>query len=806
MARVRISRSASVTFTAGAALLRTDLGSFALEGDDVREFVARLVPLLDGTRDAPAIADALVADFTPESVHRFLALLAGRGLVEPVPDDDPDAADAPFRGQVEFLAQWTDRPADAQRLLRDARVLVVGLEPWGVVAAAELAAAGVGTLHLLDDATVDADDRAAVRAWRAEHVGLSRRDALSRVLAESAPWCTVTASRPALAPGHPLPLPDGAWDLVLATAAADDLALLDALARATHARRLPTLHGHVDRLDAIVGPLVHPGETACWNCTRLRTLAHADQGQTAHALQDALLADRPVARRRTYLAPAAGHAGHLLALEAIKLLTGYAPSRLGGRLLVQHLVSLETTVHTIVRLPWCDVCGGAGDGPRPGAAGGPLDDARTPDALREALAGWVDARVGIVRQLVVNHPAGDDPELPITTTAVVAPYTDGHFHPTEPELGSGKGLTVVEAMIGAVGEAVERYSAARVRRGTLRRATPRALAAEGDVLDPARLAHYAEAQYAGPGFPFARVDPDQPIDWVPGRWLGTDAPVWVPAFPTYFNLHAPPRERFCQVSSNGLAAGASTGDAAVRAVLELVERDAFTLTWLAQLPARRLLPDDSLDVGAREALRQLTQCGAEVVLYQLDAGAGIPAVACVAFGDGTAWPGATVALSAHPDPRRAARKAILEQGHVGPYLRRLVRSGEHAIPAAPDDVRSLIDHALYYAPPERRRAFAFLDCDAPPPIALSALEPPRDTPDDAPDEAWLAERLAGDGLRVAVVDVTAPDVATGPFRVARALGEDTQPIHFGHALAQLANPRLVRRARRGLNPHPHPLA
>ena len=48
--------------------------------------------------------------------------------------------------------------------------------------------------------------------------------------------------------------------------------------------------------------------------------------------------------------------------------------------------------------------------------------------------------------------------------------------------------------------------------------------------------------------------------------------------------------------------------------------------------------------------------------------------------------------------------------------------------------------------------------------------------------AACRERLDRAGVRVAIADVTAPDVAESPFRVARAIGTDMQPIHFGFAL------------------------
>ncbi|HEY0777068.1 MAG TPA: TOMM precursor leader peptide-binding protein [Gemmatirosa sp.] len=821
MARLRLSRAAAVTFTADAALFRTDLGTVALDGREVVPFLARLVPLLDGTRDLDGVAGALEREYTRASVVGLVGLLTGRGLVEEV-SELPDE-EARFAGQRDFFAQWTDDPASLLRRLRGARVVVVGLEPWGVGAAVELAAAGIGALHLMDTAPVTDDDLLAARAFTRDHVGRSRAAAVAEVIATAAPWTVVTTGALARDDVGGLALPAGAWDLVVATTPADDLAVLDAVARAAHTRTTPSICAHLDLLEAVVGPLVIPGETACWNCTRLRHLATSDTPAHAHALQHVLLRDGARPRRRTYLAPMAGQLAQLVALEAIKFLTRYAPSTLVGRVLTQDLVRLDLAWHTVVRMPWCSVCGGAvATGlPRDGApttgvpstgvpstgvaAGGatiaprPLDAEESPEALRARLAGWVDARVGVVRALRVHQADVDEPELPITTSALLSDYTDGEFRAREPELGSGKGLTAVQAMVGAMGEAVERYSAARVPPGRVRRAVAAAL--DADVLDPTRLAHYADAQYARAGFPFARVDPDQPIDWTLGRWLGSDEPVWVPAFPTYYNLHVPRAERFCQVSSNGLAAGSTDHDAAMRATLELVERDAFTLTWLAQLPGRRLLPDDALDPGAREVMRQLELCHARIELYLLDAGLGIPTVMCLALGDGVRWPGATVALSTHPDPCRAVAKALLEQGHVGPYIRRLMRDGSQSVPATPDDVRSLIDHAMYYVPRERQAAFDFLRCVGDAPVPLGAL-PVR----EALSEAECAEMFARDGVRVAIADVTAPDVATGPFRVARALGEDVQPIHFGHALGQLANPRLVRRAARGLHPHPHPLA
>ena len=689
------------------------------------------------------------------------------------------------------------------RELAHQRVLVVGLEPWGTVAAADLAAAGVGALHALDDARVTAEDVSAVRFFTDADVGAKRVEALASALSTLTPSCEVTTGPLHVAVNEPLHLEDFRWDLVLTCVPADDLIALQGVARFAQEAGLVSLSAHLDARDAVIGPAVTPGRSACWRCARLRQLAASPEPRVEQALETALLAGRAARRARVYPAVMPGALGHALALAALELLASPETAPSVGALLVLDLLDLSTTRHPVLREPWCDVCGGAraslGDGAIPEASGLRLDTTADPQELRRRLAGIVDARTGIVKQLVLGTQ--DSPhalDLPITAAALLGAYSPCtyHDHPSEAEDGYGRGLTVCEALIGAVGEAVERYAAGRFDRSDLVRASAREMT--GDLLVPEQLCPYGEAQYAEPGFPFSPVAETTPIDWVLGRWLDTREPVYVPALPTYYNYPAPPGERFCQVTSNGLAAGATLDEAAMRAATELIERDAFMISWLTRRPGRRIQLDASIDPEVREIARQLGARAGRLELYLLDAGLHVPAVLCAAFGDGRRWPGATVSLASHLSPRVAIAKAILEQGQGGPYLRRLMEEKKHPVPARPQDVRTLTDHALYYIPEERARAFAFLDrgdvvraADLPEPEACSL--------------DVLGRRVGAAGLRIALVDVTSPDLAPTPFRVVRALGAGFQQIHFNHRLARLGNPRLRALAADGLNPDPHPM-
>jgi ribosomal protein S12 methylthiotransferase accessory factor len=801
MSGLRLRPSVAVLTTEGGALLRSDLRTLELSGRDASVVVAHLVPLLDGTRARSELAAALDG-YSQASVFALLDTLGEYGMLE-----EADERNDPAYGlQQEFLSRVAMDPGEAWRRLREGGVGIVGLEPWGVAAALQLARSGLAKITLVDDRPPSEYD-IGLRALPTGGSGSPRSDVLARQIERMLPDCDPRTGRL----DELATVISDDLDLVVVATSIDDTRVLNDVANATHKLGVPSLHAHVEGLDAVLGPFVVPGETACWNCYRLRRLGNADDPGSAYKVQRGVEGATFTPRAHPHLLPMPDLLGNLLALESLKIISHYNQSQLAGRVLVQNLVTLVTSVHSVVRLPWCEVCGGASVR-RTGTPGGsespllpsddeedgqpPLAAIEDPDELRARLEGWVDERTGVIRLLTVNHPEPPDPELPFASTAVVSAYTDGVHYEAWSGLASGKGLTRTAAMLGAAGEAIERYSASRYRRSDLFRG--RLADVPGDRIDPRDLCLYDDSQYRREGFPFARFRENRALDWANATWLDNGEPVMVPALLAYFNFGCSPEERFAEVNSNGLAAGADEEDAAIRATFELIERDSFMLTWLARVPGQRLIPD-AIDDQLGEAVRQLEIAGGHIELALLGAGARIPTIACLAFGDGRGWPGMTLALATHADPLTAVRKAILEQGHVGPYIRRLMRDGTHRGIDKPGDVRTLEDHALYYVRAERRARAEFMFAGGE--VKLSELAVP------ASDlRASCVQALEEEGVRVAIVDVTSPDVAQGPFRVARAIGTDMQPIHFGHGLERLANPRLKRIAPNGVNPDPHPLA
>jgi ribosomal protein S12 methylthiotransferase accessory factor len=535
------------------------------------------------------------------------------------------------------------------------------------------------------------------------------------------------------------------------------------IVREAHTRAAAALWIWEHEGSVVVGPLSAPHRTACWNCARIRL---SQPPTNEHAASSGHESDLAIAvAQMLFIASRFPHAAAwgCVALEEQR----------------------GTTLHAVVPLPSCEICGGAASIQTP-AWTNVTDASDLPEEWR-LLA---DRSAGLIRRIYFE-PDAHAMEPPYTAAAVLA--EDVH--------GEGKGASRSDAVRSAVGEAIERYAAGWRDDVELLLSTQRELGS--CAFDPHRLVLYDHEQYALPDFQFARYDEGLPIHWTLGRWLDTNESVYVPALTAFMNFPAPPQAYFCQVTSNGLACGATFFDAALRALYEAIERDAFMLAWLSGASPVRLDHDGSLPQLVQRALQQMSRFGAETELYLLDSAGEVPTVACLGIGDGNAWPGVTMGLATDADFDTALQRAVFEHSHCGSYMRRLMESGEHRHLHKAEDVCSHVDHALYYLDPKRITAFERFR-------RSSTVVPLSRARESSLREATLetvVQRLHGDGIRVAAADLTSPDVALAGLHVVRAFGTDLQPVHFGYGNRRLRNPRLQKLLNgRAATLEPHPLA
>jgi molybdopterin/thiamine biosynthesis adenylyltransferase len=227
-----------------------------------------------------------------------------------------------------------------QQRLKAARVGIVGLGGVGAPAALYLAAAGVGSLRLIDDDAVGLSNLQRQIAFTTADAGRPKVEAGGAALAALNPHVRIEARAERLTPGNAVALLDGCDAVIDGT---DDFATRFAVNDACLALAVPLVSGALGRWTGQVG--VFRGRP-CYRCL------------VAEAPPDA-----ETCARVGVIGALAGVVGSMAALEAIKLLAG-AGSPLAGRLLLYDGLAGAARTVAVAADPACPACAqGAGASP-----------------------------------------------------------------------------------------------------------------------------------------------------------------------------------------------------------------------------------------------------------------------------------------------------------------------------------------------------------------------------------------------------------------------------------------------------------
>ena len=322
----------------------------------------------------------------------------------------------------------------------------------------------------------------------------------------------------------------------------------------------------------------------------------------------------------------------------------------------------------------------------------------------------VSRRTGVIVDLAAASRDPSEPHLPLVWRARISNHAFAEETEDSHVACSGKGFTTRAAWISCVGEAVERYSAGRWSPDELVMATRAEL--PGDAVDPRDLVLYEPERYDD--LPYAPYADETRLAWLTGCSLTDASEIWVPAIAALMEFTVGDSSEFLfPITSNGLAAGPTLQAAVTSAIFEVLERDAFMITWSNQLPARRLDGATHPDADVRDLVLGYRRRGVRLELFELPTDHPVCVVMGVAFQEGGfGGPAATVGLGAHVDPARAARQAVLEVGQVRPAFRERARGPDAGriaeLAGDPQLVTTMEDHSLLYADPSMVSAFDFL--------------------------------------------------------------------------------------------------
>jgi oxazoline/thiazoline synthase len=305
----------------GATQLRSARNAIRLRGRDVQRIVLRVLPLLDGTRSADQIVDALKEAIAPRDVRAVLDLLGNKSFIERVDPVDEELLPPQERARLDALASYLHDPrlGDTRyrgiEALRRARVLLAGEAlPDGLAPA--LTHAGVGDVRSI--AASDDED-----AWAC---ALDSVDA-AVLWTRGAVWLDER---------------------------------VDAINAAAVRARTPWLictHASAEAFQ--IGPTIYPEETACTSCIR-RSWRRNTAFLRPHGAADADLATpSPAMPSRLAVQLALGVA----TIEVLRLLSRLQAPISTSRIVTLDLATLQTETFDTIKEPRCPVCGPARNRP-----------------------------------------------------------------------------------------------------------------------------------------------------------------------------------------------------------------------------------------------------------------------------------------------------------------------------------------------------------------------------------------------------------------------------------------------------------
>ncbi|MEA5503551.1 YcaO-like family protein [Halotia wernerae UHCC 0503] len=418
---------------------------------------------------------------------------------------------------------------------------------------------------------------------------------------------------------------------------------------------------------------------------------------------------------------------------------------------------------------------------------GVLEQNLNPDSESEAaikttdiLPWFVSEKTGIIKKLSQLVCTSDEPEFFHFQAELCDPrrwlYSDadnlGVWDSILTSAAYGSSTKKTEAIAKTIGESIERFCLyAFDRRYFLNDSYGNLLESAVDVVDLDKFASPSEEEMSNnPGgyIPLTTLSPDQPIDWVKGLSLQTRKEKLIPACFVYVSYRFnTPGELINYPISTGTACSRSPEKAAVKGILEVIERDAFMLTWLNYMEAPRIVGlEDGKDSELQASLKRFEKYSGDLQVYllptDLDAYVAL-ALVIYANGDDHAL---TAGISASLNPEEAVTKAIQECAFVRQRL------NEYSRTMSEEELKNL--SGVHYATPESLEKVKFL-LETKNSVSLASL-PNLDTSSDSKNLQNLLSSLESRGLEAITLNIGLEAFEKLGFWVYKTIIPGMQPL------------------------------
>lgn len=313
---------------------------------------------------------------------------------------------------------------------------------------------------------------------------------------------------------------------------------------------------------------------------------------------------------------------------------------------------------------------------------------------------------------------------------------------------SGCGYCWEDAILGTIGETVERYAAAFYNIKDTIYSSYRDLTEK--AISPSEFALYHREQYGSDKFRVKEFTKDIKLHWVSVTDITSGEKVLIPGQFIYMPF-TQDEEYITLSSSTGLGAHTDYYKALLCGLYEVIERDSFSITWFQKIIAPKIVISESID----SYIDRYFPTKYEWHLFDITYDLGVPTVMGFCFGECEFGPFVAVGASTRSTMGEALKKVIQEIGQAIPYFRYL-NSKEDSVPDRFEDIIDFNQHSIFYTKnPDLVSEFDRWR------YAKCSVEVDLDQEDQLSDQkkiTSITKVFKDKGYNVLVKDLTTPDI------------------------------------------------
>ena len=179
--------------------------------------------------------------------------------------------------------------------------------------------------------------------------------------------------------------------------------------------------------------------------------------------------------------------------------------------------------------------------------------------------------------------------------------------------------------------------------------------------------------------PFSKFSDTSIIGWVEGYSLIKNKVIFVPAIAVYLSYEMIGHDEYLfNNTSSGLATGSSYIQAILSGLLEVIERDAFLITWLCRLPMPQINTESLKCKHSQNIIEMYNRRGIQIYINALVLDTGIPTFLATAIDMSNNGPAVVIGLSSDINSELGILKALQKEiGQIRPHLKQVMLKPEY---------------------------------------------------------------------------------------------------------------------------------